>query len=254
MSTHRIPSSASFQGAAPSIATPTNVVAALDICGNCLTAIDQANILACGRCQKIAYCDRDCQKTHWKVHKLVCKPKEETPSIESPQASAASLSPVPSEYAEPVFDSRKWKLGRSLEPVRDERFLRSGEYQTKKEYVLARENMENYSELLTIEFSPLAGKKELDNFEKICKEAIHRRFPNSTIDEWQVLYKDKTNNEWMWRWSIKTGNKVQCTIARTIYTFKGIHQFNYVLPKSSIPEDVQAVWIKNLKAIEIKKN
>ncbi|CAE7198377.1 UBP19 [Symbiodinium pilosum] len=28
----------------------------------------------CGRCKKEAYCDRDCQAQHWKVHKAVCKP------------------------------------------------------------------------------------------------------------------------------------------------------------------------------------
>ena len=27
----------------------------------------------CGRCQKVAYCDRNCQVNHWKQHKMTCK-------------------------------------------------------------------------------------------------------------------------------------------------------------------------------------
>ncbi|CAI5992250.1 unnamed protein product [Closterium sp. NIES-64] len=30
---------------------------------------------ACARCSQAAYCDRDCQVAHWKVHKLQCQPK-----------------------------------------------------------------------------------------------------------------------------------------------------------------------------------
>lgn len=34
--------------------------------------------MTCGRCQLVRYCDPDCQKAHWKIHKLVCKPPEKT--------------------------------------------------------------------------------------------------------------------------------------------------------------------------------
>jgi hypothetical protein len=27
----------------------------------------------CGRCSKVAYCSRDCQKADWVRHKLVCR-------------------------------------------------------------------------------------------------------------------------------------------------------------------------------------
>ena len=27
----------------------------------------------CGRCKKVAYCDKNCQTNHWKTHKMVCK-------------------------------------------------------------------------------------------------------------------------------------------------------------------------------------
>jgi len=42
------------------------------ICAMCGKMIKSSNN-KCSRCRKVHYCNRDCQKSHWKVHKNVCK-------------------------------------------------------------------------------------------------------------------------------------------------------------------------------------
>jgi uncharacterized C2H2 Zn-finger protein len=44
-------------------------------CANCLSILGRAGIanLKCARCGLVAYCSKDCQRTHWKVnHKSFC--------------------------------------------------------------------------------------------------------------------------------------------------------------------------------------
>lgn len=41
-------------------------------CGNC-GKVDQTR--RCGKCKLVAYCDKDCQAAHWKVHKRICAPR-----------------------------------------------------------------------------------------------------------------------------------------------------------------------------------
>ncbi len=80
MSIPRIPSSGFLLQEMQEFTTPTNLVAALEICGTCSReGIDTDPLSLCERCEKIAYCNRDCQKAHWKIHKLICKPNGETP-------------------------------------------------------------------------------------------------------------------------------------------------------------------------------
>ena len=38
----------------------------------CLTC-NKNGILKCGRCKKAYYCSKDCQRKHWKMHKIKCK-------------------------------------------------------------------------------------------------------------------------------------------------------------------------------------
>ncbi len=40
-------------------------------CGNCGTAFSKLSM--CGRCKRVSYCGRDCQRQHWPVHKQACK-------------------------------------------------------------------------------------------------------------------------------------------------------------------------------------
>jgi hypothetical protein len=52
-----------------------NKYGSLNVCGGC-GAEDGKNgseLLRCGKCKERKYCGTDCQKAHWKYHKLVCK-------------------------------------------------------------------------------------------------------------------------------------------------------------------------------------
>lgn len=40
-------------------------------CDNCNNSIT-ASIRLCSGCKKVCYCNRDCQKAHWKDHKKTC--------------------------------------------------------------------------------------------------------------------------------------------------------------------------------------
>jgi hypothetical protein len=39
----------------------------------CAACGDACSFNKCGRCKSVHYCNADCQRSHWKVHKLVCK-------------------------------------------------------------------------------------------------------------------------------------------------------------------------------------
>lgn len=39
----------------------------------CRQCFADAQVLACGGCKKINYCNRECQQKHWPIHKLICK-------------------------------------------------------------------------------------------------------------------------------------------------------------------------------------
>ena len=55
----------------------SKVVAAREkfrFCENCGSEIED-KILVCSSCKKVAYCNRQCQKAHWKAHKKTCSHK-----------------------------------------------------------------------------------------------------------------------------------------------------------------------------------
>ena len=56
---------------------PQSKVAARDkfrSCENCSSVIED-RILVCSGCKKVAYCNRQCQKKNWKMHKKSCSHK-----------------------------------------------------------------------------------------------------------------------------------------------------------------------------------
>ena len=57
-------------------------------CANCnKTESNAPNLKLCAKCQVTRYCSRDCQTTHWKVHKKVCAKQAAsagTPNATSP--------------------------------------------------------------------------------------------------------------------------------------------------------------------------
>lgn len=51
------------------LTTPKDVLKACAYCGN---AREVLKTLVCGQCGKVRYCNRACQKAHWKIHKKEC--------------------------------------------------------------------------------------------------------------------------------------------------------------------------------------
>lgn len=51
-------------------------MASFQICGNCRKPNANSH---CGKCQAIYYCGRECQVSHWKVHKRLCGQQAPTP-------------------------------------------------------------------------------------------------------------------------------------------------------------------------------
>ena len=46
------------------------------VCAQCLKVSPKHR---CSRCKSLSYCDRDCQSSHWKQHKKVCRPNKLKP-------------------------------------------------------------------------------------------------------------------------------------------------------------------------------
>ena len=40
-------------------------------CGHC--GAKQETMMQCSKCEKVVYCDRECQSAHWKTHRPDCK-------------------------------------------------------------------------------------------------------------------------------------------------------------------------------------
>lgn len=149
------------------------------------------------------------------------------------------------EMAKPVFDNRKWELAWSQNPGA------AGTGSTVfDEYVLKGENVDHWSELVTIQFFPGLNKDvTLEVFEAQNKWGLVQICP--TI-QWQSL--SQSQNERMWAWAAKDcpGVENQSEIARVVKTNEGIHMFHYAIKKSPMPAPVEKIWTQNLKTISIK--
>lgn len=253
MSTNPISSSASLQAAALPATASAQTAPDIIICGKCFKeGTESTPLLLCGRCQEITYCNRDCQKTHWKVHKLVCKALEKTPPVENPQASAVASSPIPIEYAELNLDIEKWELVYSHKPAINT--SSSGpQYRWQDHYLLKNENFQNPSESLTVHFVPLADANQKKFNTKI------EEFQNTILNGHPNAYSEtieRTFNEWVWLWDIKEDKKNPRNfgVIRILKTANGLHILSYNNKKTLISEETRALWIKYLREIKIKKN
>lgn len=146
------------------------------------------------------------------------------------------------EKAAPVFDGRPWKLGWS----QNERGV------VIEEYVLDGETVENWSELVTIQFFPGLNKKtNPDVFEAMQKMNLSYICP--TI-KWESLYQSQDERIWKWSISGSPGQEDQSEIARLKRTDEGFHLWHYAVKKSPIPPEQEKLWLDKLKTIEVIKS
>ena len=253
MSTNPISSSASLQAAALQATASAQTAPNITICGKCFKQeTESALLLLCGRCQEISYCDRTCQKAHWKVHKLVCEPIK-PPIIEDPHTLASTAQPpIPIEYAELEIDREKWELVYSHKPAINTSSS-DPQYRWQDHYLLKNENFQNPSESLTVHFVPLAEANQKKFNTKI------REFQNTVLNGHPNAYSETietTFNEWVWLWDIKEEGKNprDFGVIRILKTANGLHILSYNNKKTLISEETRALWVKYLREIKIKKN
>jgi hypothetical protein len=56
-----------------------------DLSSFCSTCGDEKPDKKCSKCKEVQYCDRECQRLHWFIHKKECaRPKEAQPAVQSP--------------------------------------------------------------------------------------------------------------------------------------------------------------------------
>lgn len=156
-------------------------------------------------------------------------------------ASLFLCHPAFAEKGQPQFDGRNWKLGWSQN-------VGEGVFE---EYVLDGETVQNWSELVTIQFFPgMQLDTNPDIFEGVHRSDLTRTCPDI---QWKSVY--QTPDERMWQWSIQgcPGQPDQSEIARLVRTKNGFHIFHYATKKSPMPEDTNKVWAEKLKAIPIQQ-
>jgi len=146
------------------------------------------------------------------------------------------------EKASPVFDDRPWKLGWS----------RNQEGAVYEEYVLDGETVENWSELVTIQFFPGLNKKmSPDAFEARQKADLSSVCPSLN---WESIYQSEDERIWKWNITGCLGQPDQAEIARLKKTDEGFHIWHYAIKKSSILPEKERIWLEKLRAIEIIKS
>lgn len=64
------------------------------VCAFCEAKPKTLPLLQCSRCKKVIYCNRDHQRSHWKVHKKVCFPPGEQKVLEAMKAKAKEAADV----------------------------------------------------------------------------------------------------------------------------------------------------------------
>lgn len=146
------------------------------------------------------------------------------------------------EKATPQFDGRDWKLGWSQNQ-------NGGVFE---EYVVDGENVQNWSELVTIQFYPgLQAKTNGDIFEASNKADLTRICPDI---KWDSVYQTETERMWAFNVQACPGQPDQSEIARLVRAEEGFHVFHYAIKKAPMPEDKKAEWTEKLKSITIEKD
>jgi len=192
------------------------------VCAFCEAKPKKLPLLQCSRCKKVIYCDRDHQRSHWKVHKLVCFPPGEEKVLETMKARAIDIcnkakEELPDTKMEEAQDTKeKAKLEeKDLSPLLGDFFEEEDFSRTEPKEDLSLKNGEDYGKGLSLEtklIKQYAESQEKHGLEdertlKIAFELIHmwigfyKLSPcNELIEEvWPVCKKkfdDKTAPTW----------------------------------------------------------
>lgn len=145
------------------------------------------------------------------------------------------------ERGNPLFDDRSWKLGWS----------QNQDAAIYEEYVVNGESVENWSELVTIQFFPgLQTQTHPEIFEANQQASLSSVCPEV---KWESL--SQSEDERIWKWSIKgcPGQPDQSEIARLKKTDGGFHLWHYAIKKSPMPSENETLWLEKLKAIQISR-
>jgi hypothetical protein len=67
-------SSAASKGGKRSVKDLTSKAKEEASCFSCSIELSEDDCMCCSRCKVATYCSRDCQKAHWRAHKLECSP------------------------------------------------------------------------------------------------------------------------------------------------------------------------------------
>ncbi len=143
--------------------------------------------------------------------------------------------------SKPVFNAPAWSLGWSKYESTDNNVY--------DEYVLKGETVDNWSQLVTIQyFDGLNQHTNLDIFEAMMKSRLTEVCSNIKWDSIEQKLDERT-----WTWSIVNcaGQPDQSEVDRAIKTNKGIYLFHYATKKLPFAEKDKEHWLKQLKEIPI---
>lgn len=139
------------------------------------------------------------------------------------------------------LDNRKWVLGWSS-PDKSMIF---------DEYVLKGETVDDWSELLTIQYFPGLNKHtNLDVFEAMQKQSLASVCP---AIKWESVSVKQNDRMWKFTFSNCSGQPDQSELARAIKTNTGIHVIHYAIKKSPMPSRNEKAWIEILNKFDFSK-
>jgi hypothetical protein len=135
-------------------------------------------------------------------------------------------------------DSSGWKLGAGSD--------RPG--QTIAEYVPRGESINNWTQLLSIQFLEGETSRPREVMRKL-QTLMQTRCPGSM---WDVVHEDSASVLYEWRITKCGASADQHEVARLLKGNDGVHRVAYV-QKPSIPVDERARWIKALSDAYVEK-
>lgn len=145
-----------------------------------------------------------------------------------------------SKWPEPVFDNRAWKLAWS-ENRDGNRF---------EEYTLKQETVENWSELVTMQF--FRGKYNALQFAQKMQQLLKKDCPNA---DFSILSNKNDPNSIIWTFQAAncSHQKNQLEIARAVVIPNvGIHVFHYATTNLKLSDKDYQAWLVNLFKIKVK--